>query len=59
MRLRLVIAIICTRYGVVVVVWIIRGPFTGGRFFFPTSQCKDYVFVMANLFFRLGQIRTL
>lgn len=30
MRINLVIAIICTRYGVVVVVWIIRGPLYRG-----------------------------
>ena len=35
MRLRLVIAIIRTTYGVVVIVWIIRGPLHGGPFFIP------------------------
>jgi hypothetical protein len=49
MRVYLVIAIICTRYGVVVVVWIIRGPLHRGPFSFR-PKCNNYVHVMANIF---------
>jgi hypothetical protein len=47
MRLRLMIAIFRTRYGVVVVVWIIQGPLHRGPFSFHPN-CNRYVHAMAN-----------